>query len=395
MIGDAQSIVVAPRRVDDAVGDLRFGVLIIFVILFTVVFGRLFCGWACPQTVFMEMVFRKIEFWIEGNHVQQKRLRNAPWTADKVKKRVLKYTIFIFIAFLIGNLLMAYIVGKDETFAIITSPPSENWVGFLLVMAFTGITFFNFAYFREQVCTVVCPYGRLQGVLLDNKSILVAYDHQRGEPRELPRKQRSEGAGDCIDCFACVDVCPTGIDIRNGTQLECVNCTACIDACDEIMDKVKKPRGLVRYASEHDIQHGKETKFNARVIAYSAVLVLILGIFTTLLATRPDVEATIIKARGSLYSVDERDYIKNIFNVQVANKTYQEFDIQLKMDPSWQAEIVEVGNRISVDPESNSEGIFTLSIPRSKLPRKSTKVPVQIWSGDKLIDEVDVKFLRP
>ncbi|MBI1185659.1 cytochrome c oxidase accessory protein CcoG [bacterium] len=369
--------------------------LILFIILFTVVFGRLFCGWACPQTVFMEMVFRKIEYWIDGNAVQQKRLAKAPWDGDKIKKRLLKYTIFIAIAFIIGNLLMAYIVGVDETFTIITSSPTENWTGFMLVLAFTGITFFNFAYFREQTCIVVCPYGRIQGVLLDQKSIVVAYDHQRGEPRELPKKQRSENAGDCIDCYACVDVCPTGIDIRNGTQLECVNCTACIDACDEVMDKIHKPRGLIRYASEHDIEHQKETKINARAIAYSIVLALIVGILSFLLTTRPEVQATIIKSRGTLYSVSDDNYVKNVFNVAIVNKTYDEFPIELKMSDDWNARLKVVGNQIVVAPESITEGIFYLEIPMDKLPQKSTEVGIQVWSGNKMIEEVDVMFLRP
>ncbi|MGB0431831.1 MAG: cytochrome c oxidase accessory protein CcoG, partial [Bacteroidia bacterium] len=334
--------------------------LIVFIIMFTVVFGRLFCGWACPQTVFMEMVFRKIEYWIDGNAVQQKKLSKQKWNGEKAKKRILKHSIFIVIAFLIGNLLMSYIVGVDRTFEIITNSPLENWTGFMLVSAFTGITFFNFAYFREQTCTVVCPYGRIQGVLLDKKSIVVAYDHERGEPRELPKKTRTENAGDCIDCFACVDVCPTGIDIRNGTQLECVNCTACIDACDNIMDKIGKPRGLVRYASEHDIEHKKETKFNFRAIGYIGVLTVILGILAFLLTTRPEVEASIIKSRGTLYSVSDDNYVKNVYNVTVVNKTYDEFPISLKMADDWNARLDVVGNDIVVAPEGITEGIITL-----------------------------------
>lgn len=369
--------------------------LIVFVVLFTVVFGRLFCGWACPQTIFMEMVFRKIENWIEGNHVKQKRLREAPWNTEKIYKRSLKYSIFIAIAFLIGNLLMAYIVGKDQTLDIVTSPPSENWAGFSIIMVFTGITFFNFAYFREQVCTVVCPYGRLQGVLLDNKSILVAYDHQRGEPRELPKKTRTEDAGDCIDCFACVDVCPTGIDIRNGTQLECVNCTACIDACDDIMDKINKPRGLVRYASEESIETGKPSKFNGRALAYSFVLVLLLGIFGFLLSTRPAVDVNIIKSRGTLYAMSEDGFVQNVFNVSIANKTYREFSVDLRISDEWQARLKMIGGEIIVPAESISDGIFYLEIPKGNLPIKSTKIPIEVWGEGKLIEKVNIKFLRP
>lgn len=368
---------------------------IIFIMLFTVAFGRLFCGWACPQTVFLEMVFRKIERLIDGNHIQQKKLYNAPWNAEKIKKRSLKYSIFIFIAFLIGNLLMAYIVGAEETISIITSPPAEHLSGFMVVMSFTGITFFNFAYFREQVCTVVCPYGRLQGVLLDKKSVVVTYDHQRGEPREFPRKNRSEEAGDCIDCFACVEVCPTGIDIRNGTQLECVNCTACIDACDEIMDKVKKPRGLIRYDSEEGVETGKSFRFNARTMAYSIVLTALLIIVGVIMWTRPEVQATITKARGSLYHVSADNYVKNLYNVNIANKTYESMPVNLRIPQEWNGRLKVIGNELEANPNQVSTAIFYLEIPLDKLENKSTDIPVEVWSNDRLIDEVDVRFLRP
>ena len=219
--------------------------IIVFVILFTAVFGRVFCGWACPQTIFMEMVFRKIEYWLEGDWLQQKQLSAAPWDSKKTIKKTAKYVIFFAISFFISNIFLSYLIGMDKLIKIITDPPSEHVEGLISILAFSGVFYWVFSYFREQACTIVCPYGRLQGVLLDRDSVVIAYDNVRGEPRGKIRKSEDQSIlGDCIDCHLCVDVCPTGIDIRNGIQLECVNCTACIDACDGVMDKVKRPQGI-------------------------------------------------------------------------------------------------------------------------------------------------------
>ena len=233
---------------------------VVGIILFTVIYGRVWCGWMCPQTIFMEMVFRKIEYWIDGDFGQQKRLRKLPWNAEKIKKRTLKWSIFWVISFLIANTFLSYIIGAKELWSIVTDPPSEHVGGLIALIIFTFVFFFVFLWFREQACIAVCPYGRLQGVLLDKKSIQVAYDYVRGENRGRfkKREDRAEaGKGDCIDCDLCVAVCPTGIDIRNGSQMECVNCTACMDACDSVMEKVNLQKGLIRYASEEMIAEKK------------------------------------------------------------------------------------------------------------------------------------------
>lgn len=270
------------------IGTITF---VVFIILFTVIYGRLFCGWVCPQTIFMEMVFRRIEYAIEGDFRKQQKLNQSAWTGEKIRKKALKHSVFFAISFLISNMFLTYIIGSDDWFELVTSPPHLHLGGLSAMLVFTGVFYGVFSYFREQVCTVVCPYGRLQGVLLDTKSIVVAYDFVRGEQRgRFKRRENREekGKGDCIDCHACVDVCPTGIDIRNGTQLECVNCTACIDACDEIMDKVGFDRGLIRYASEENIREKKEFTFTPRMAAYSAVLGILISVFIMLLALRSD-----------------------------------------------------------------------------------------------------------
>lgn len=367
---------------------------IIFIVLFTVIYGRLFCGWACPQTVFMEMVFRRIEYWIDGNHVQQRKLRDGPWNGKKIGKRSLKYGIYILLAFTIGNLFIAYIVGKDEMFNMVTSSPAENLTGFLLVMGFTGITFFNFAYFREQVCTVVCPYGRLQGVFLDKKSVVVAYDDKRGEPRELPKKNRSEDAGDCIDCFQCVDVCPTGIDIRNGTQLECVNCTACIDACDEVMDKVNKPRGLIRYASETDIEEGKSFKFNARSFAYSAVLLALLSVLGILIFNRSDFNTRMTKQSQGFVDVDDK--VVNIYDLRLENKTFEDKDISLKMTPMpTGTKLNIVGGDLVAKANKVTNATVMIEIPKSEVDKPISTFQMEVLDASKVIDDFNINFAGP
>ncbi|HRP61174.1 MAG TPA: cytochrome c oxidase accessory protein CcoG, partial [Vicingus sp.] len=246
--------------------------MIIFIVLFTTVYGRVFCGWICPQTIFMEMVYRKIEYWIDGDYKEQQLLKKQPWDLEKIGKRGLKYSLFYLIAVIISHTFLAYIIGSDELLKIQRAPIKEHLGGFIAILAFSWVFFFVFAWFREQVCLIVCPYGRLQGVMLDRNSLVVAYDYIRGEGRAKFRKnedRKEARKGDCIDCNQCVNVCPTGIDIRNGTQLECINCTACMDACDHMMESVKQPIGLIRIDSENAIAEGKRVKFSTRSKAYT------------------------------------------------------------------------------------------------------------------------------
>jgi cytochrome c oxidase accessory protein FixG len=229
-------------------------ILVIGIILFTAAFGRLWCGWACPQTVMMEMVFRKIEYLIEGDAPQQRELNRSPWHAKKLFKKISKHGIFFALSFLVGNVLLSYLICWQALYQIITDPPAQHVTGLAFMVAFSLLFYGIFARFREQACTFICPYGRLQSLLLDENSIVVAYDYKRGEQRGPLRHEqkiggrRTAGFGDCVACNNCVTVCPTGIDIRNGTQMECVHCTACMDACDAVMTKTGSPRGLIRYA---------------------------------------------------------------------------------------------------------------------------------------------------
>jgi len=370
-------------------------IFVIFVALFTVVYGRVFCGWICPQTIFMEMVFRKIEYAIEGDSAHQRALNKMPWNAEKIRKKTLKVILFFFISFVIANVFLSYIIGVDELYKIVTEPLSMHIGGFISIIIFSAIFFFVYLWFREQACLVVCPYGRMQGVLLDKHSIVVAYDHKRGEPRKRYSKERAASTGDCIDCHECVRVCPTGIDIRHGTQLDCTNCTACIDACDHIMEKVNRPKGLIRYASEYTIQTGRQLGWTNRMRAYTAILIALIGLESFLLVTRSDVDATIMRTRGVLFHVEEDGRISNLYNIKIINKTMKDMNVELRV-PMDSAEIRSIGTRgLIVKADSLLDGEFFLVLPPSTLTTQKNDVSVQLWVNGKLIQTEKTTFLGP
>jgi cytochrome c oxidase accessory protein FixG len=368
---------------------------VVFVALFTVVFGRVFCGWICPQTIFMEMVFRKIEFLIEGDAAEQKLLNNRPWDGAKVFKKVLKWAIFWLLSFVIANTFLAYIIGIDELKVIITDKVSMHTGGLFAIMLFTTVFFFVYLWLREQVCTVICPYGRMQGVLLDRNTIIVAYDHIRGESRAKFKKNETREAGDCIDCGHCVKVCPTGIDIRNGTQLECVNCTACIDVCNEMMKAVGFEPGLIRYASESNISDKQPTRFTPRMRAYSIVMVLLLSVEVFLLATRTEVGITILRTPGQLYQEQPNNKMSNVYNYKFLNKTYDDKVLTLKPE-NFEGEITLVGETIlKVPKESDAAGTLFITLDRSFVKHRKTSLDIGVYDCNKKIKTVTTNFLGP
>lgn len=370
----------------------------VFIILFTVAFGRVWCGWACPQTLFMEMVFRKIEFWIEGDANKQRKLNQAPWTGDKIFKKGLKHLIYIVISILIAHTVMAYLIGVDQVKIIVSQSPMNNLSGFIGLTAFTGIFYWVFAYFREQACVAVCPYGRLQSVLLVKDSIVVMYDWLRGEKREKIKKGQdsSEGAGDCIDCKLCVHVCPTGIDIRNGTQLECVNCTACMDVCDDVMDKVGRDKGLIRYSSHTAVETKQSKLFTPRVAGYSIILVALLTFLSFMVISRSDVEVTVLKVPGTLYEKTDDGMISNLYNIQFVNKTFEDIPLELVVLDAPEASISKVGEgNILVTANSKYEGIFFIKMPSSNLDGPKSTLDIAVLSNGKEIGTYSTKFLGP
>ncbi|MEM1258132.1 MAG: cytochrome c oxidase accessory protein CcoG [Bacteroidota bacterium] len=375
---------------------------VIFVALFTVAFGRIFCGWICPQTIFMEMVFRRIEYWIDGDRGAQMRLDKAPWTAKKIKKRILKWSLFFLISFLIANVFLSYLIGSDKLIAYVVEGPTAHMGTMIPLLIFTSVFFFVFAWFREQVCIIACPYGRLQGVLLDDKSVVVAYDHKRGEAENGRKKFRKNedrailGLGDCIDCFQCVHVCPTGIDIRNGTQLECVNCTACIDECDTIMDRINKPRGLIRYASEREITHKEKFKFTARMKGYAAVLTILTGILVGMLFLRNDLEANIFRLPGQLYERKANNIISNVYTYKLLNKTTENVEnVSFKLlSHNGEVKMVSVDS-FEVPAQDLAEGTLFIEINNSALSGDKDKLKIGVYSGEELIETTVTQFLAP
>jgi len=368
---------------------------IVFIALFTVIYGRVFCGWVCPQTVFMEMIFRRIEYAIEGDAAHQRALNKLPWNAEKIRKKGLKVSIFFVISVLVANTFLAYLIGVDALYKIITEPFEKHIGGFALMIIFSGVFFFIFLWFREQACLVVCPYGRMQGVLLDKHSIVVAYDHKRGEPRTKYTKEHKDGVGDCVDCYECVKVCPTGIDIRNGTQLECTNCTACIDACDTIMDGVKRPKGLIRYASEHTIQSGQRLRWTPRMFAYTGVLFVLIGLESFLLATRTDLDVTVVRAKGTLFYTEQDGRVSNLYNVKVINKTKENLPLDFLIE-SGGAEIRVIGNQqLIVKKDSLIDTQFFVILPADHIDQQKQKIEIEVWSNGKKITEEKTTFIGP
>ena len=361
---------------------------VLFIVLFTVTFGRIWCGWACPQTIFLEMIFRKIEYLIEGDYKDRHKLDSGPLNGAKIFKKTLKHIIFIVISILITNTFLMWFVGFDGLMKIAQEPINDHFAGFVIMLLISAFFYWVYSFFREQICTMVCPYGRMQGVLLDSKSIIVAYDYKRGEPRG----QRD--GGDCVNCQQCVSVCPTGIDIRNGTQLECINCTACIDECNTIMRKVKKPEGLIRFDSIEGIESGKKNIWNTRNIAYSGVLLAILTFFVITLLTRPEVETTILRTPGMTYQMQDDGTISNVYNIKIVNKTHDAINFEMKV-LNLDAEIEMAGNKQIIEDQAMFESIFVLKLSKKSLTGSKTKIEFGIFNKGELLETYEVTFSGP
>jgi cytochrome c oxidase accessory protein FixG len=368
--------------------------LIVFIILFTVILGRLFCGWICPQTVFMEMIFRRIDYWIEGGHHQQRRLNEAPWRADKIRKKFAKYAIYSVLSFLIGNVLLAWIIGADNVIQIATDSPSKHLSGLMAMIVFSALLYWVFSWFREQACILVCPYGRLQGVLLDRNSIVISYDFTRGEPRGKMRRGKAHITGDCIDCHLCVDVCPTGIDIRNGTQLECINCAACIDACNEVMEKVQKPKGLIRYDSAEGIVNQSKFRWTVKPISYAVLLLLLVGVLTILLATRKEVDITILRTPGMFYQEQPDGRVGNVYDIKILNKAFVPVTIGVQLQ-NIPGEVRIIREGLIVGPQEVSEGKLLVILDRRTLHGMSTPLELNIIAGNTHLETLTTTFLGP
>jgi cytochrome c oxidase accessory protein FixG len=377
--------------------------LLIFItgiIVFTAAFGRLWCGWTCPQTVLMEMVFRKIEYFIEGDAHGQRALARAPWTAAKLAKKLSKHAVFFGLSFLVGNTLLAYLIGTEPLFRIVTDNPLNHLTGLTFMLLFTLLFYGIFARFREQACTFICPYGRFMSTLLDENTIVVAYDHKRGERRgpwrrHQPADQRqAAGLGDCIDCRQCVNVCPTGIDIRNGTQMECVHCTACIDACDAVMDKLKRPRGLIRYASLNGIERGEKLRVTPRLVGYSVLLVALIALWGVLVFTRSEVEATLLRAQGALFQQMPDGHLSNLYTVKLVNKTARAIPIELKLE-NVPGDLQVMGRAIVVPPQQLAETSVLIDLDPGLVKGGKAPLVVGVYSQGRKLETLKTVFIGP
>lgn len=371
---------------------------ILFIIVFTVLFGRVWCGWACPQTIFMEMLFRKIEYLIEGDFNKQKKLAAQDWNTEKILRKGGKHVAFYLISFIIANTFLSYIIGIDQMKLLITDGPLEHLGKFVSLLLFSTVFYFVFAFLRELVCVIICPYGRLQGLMLDPHSIVVAYNYLRGEPRgKMSKKETATPApkGDCIDCKLCVQVCPTGIDIRNGTQLECINCTACIDACDEVMVKIDKPTRLIGFNSKNGIDKNEKFKFTLRNVGYSVVLVGLSTLLVYLVASRKEIETTLNRTAGMLYQTQANGNISNLYNIEFVNKTFDSIPIELELiEPKGNIKLIDK-QTIKIPKDELGKTSFFIEIDPKTITSNQNKVLINVKSNGKLIEQVKSNFVAP
>jgi len=354
------------------------------LILFSALFGRIWCGYGCPQTVFMEGFFRRIERWIDGPAGKNKKHKNAFRT-------ILKQIIFLGLSLLIAHVFLSYFIPVKDLRHVLLSSPSEHWTAFLFVMALTAIIYGDFARFREQTCLILCPYGRLQSVLYDPDTVNVQYDYKRGEPRG---HYRDAEAGDCIDCYRCVAVCPTGIDIRNGVQMECIGCANCIDACDEVMDKARRPEGLIRYASQREVEEGKARFWRPRMFLYTAIFVsLILG-FVFLALNRKDYDARLLRLRGFPYVLDrDRGIVRNGFRIHLVNKLGHEEHFRLTgLEPLGANFVIPDNDVLLKNTESRNVTLFVEVSRKDYKPGMIFRMKVQVGKEATI---VEARFIGP
>lgn len=370
--------------------------VLVTLALSTVAVGRVWCGWLCPQTIFMEMLFRKLEYWLDGSASEQLRRNRGPWNRDRIVHFVRKHVIFFVLSFFLANVFLAWVIGADELWDIITDPPQEHLAGLTAITIFSLVFFLVFARFREQACVLACPYGRVMSSLIDPNTITVTYDFRRGEPRKRIRKgEDTSNAGDCIDCYRCVSVCPTGIDIRNGIQLECINCTACIDACDDVMRRLGRPTGLIRMTSHEAVRTGQRQPLSWRVKAYAAVWLVLIASVATLLATRKDVDVLILRQAGTLYTTTADGELANFYTVQAFNRSNRPIRFAIDVVEPKGATVIPVGRLDEVGPHALLEGRLLVSAPASALTGVRTPVRFAVRVEGEPAGEIESSFLGP
>ncbi len=387
---------------------LMFLTGVVTIVLFTATLGRLWCGWLCPQTIFMEMVFRKIEWLIDGPPKEAARRDAGPWNWDRVWRFAVKVLVFYAISFAIANAFLAYVISSDVLLQYVTDGPFKHLELFGGLLFFSFVFFMVFFRFREQACLIACPYGRYMSALVDSNTIAVSYDYKRGEPRAKWTRddttakknndgdsfQRPNGQGDCVDCHQCVTVCPTGIDIRNGIQLECVNCTACIDACDEVMDKVGLKRGLVRYSSQTAIEQGRSHWFTKRIGAYLAVWLVLICVLCSLFLMRSELDVKVLRQEGTTW-VQTANGLGNFYRLQIINKSNTDLAYQLELVSPSGATLTPIGLPAVARAQQIVKGRFIVAIPDSLRTGSTMKISLAVRSRDALIHTATTSFIGP
>ena len=372
---------------DTFILSLIMATTVVSVVLFTAVFGRLFCGWACPHTLFLEMVYRQIEYLFDGNY--RSKSKKSEFKSLKFIRSVGKYLAYIVVSFFFTNVFLSWFIGPEDVFRIASEPITMHVVGFTFMCVISLFYFVIYAYLREQICTLFCPYGRLQGVLLDSKSIQVMYDYKRGEPRG------AKTAGDCIDCGSCISVCPTGIDIKNGSQLECVNCTACIDECNLVMRKMKRRENLIRFDSVHGIETGKRSIFNARSIAYTSVLFVLFAITVFTISRQSSIETILLRIPGTMYQDVSPSEVSNMYELKMMNKTADVRKVTLELETPKQGRIIIMTQPITIQSNAEYSSVIQIIVPKAALKSTQTPVSIKVKAGTESIDNIHVNFIGP
>jgi cytochrome c oxidase accessory protein FixG len=344
---------------------LAFGLFYI-----TALFGRIWCGWTCPYTVFQEQIYRRVERWIDGDGAARRQLEDAPWTASKIIRRVVKHSVFILISAVIAHIFLSYFVSIKALYEMMKQSPMHHTLAFGVVLFLTGALYFSFSWFREQFCIILCPYGRLQSALTDDNSVVIGYDKKRGEPRGKGTVEKP--AGDCINCRRCVQVCPTGIDIRNGLQLECIGCAACVDACDDVMVKLKRPKGLVRHDSYKGLQ-GLKTKFvRPRTVFYTVILFVWIAAFSVAITRISPLRASVVRMGGASFYVDN-GMIRNQFQLRIINKrnAASTYKIELVGNVPPSLKIIGMDQTIDLPAMGEDQKTIVLTLPQADYKERS------------------------
>lgn len=366
---------------------------IVALFLFTAMLGRVWCGWACPQTVYMEFLFRPIERFFDGKPKRGGALAGG----ISVPRTVAKYATFAVVSILLANVFLSYFVGWESLHRWMVESPGQHPSAFFVMALTAALVFFDFVWFREQTCIVACPYGRLQSVLLDRSSLVVSYDVRRGEPRGPVRSARLAAAapqGDCVDCRMCVDTCPTGIDIRGGLRMECIACAQCIDACDAVMAKLKRPRGLIGYSTQARRDGGQARWLRPRVFIYGSVLVVLGALLVVLAARSQPSDVILLRGLGMPFTVLPDGNVVNPARIKISNRENEMHTYTVEV-ASGPAQLLLDEEPLRVGADGTLVRAFLIKVPPSAFDKGHCEVQLRVRDGHQFDKLVSYTLLGP